>query len=359
MLLHHDLDNTTVYATPRRLTTKRVGDVQSFTHGCSGHYQVRLPGLTTSSLLGTSNGDQHYHHLFVDVYAKYDVAYQQVTDKINSILYADNLTNLRALLFRSIVNRGYGETMIEQRYREIVTLPGREFTADLFRYIATSCMITGELAKVDPEGKALHDSMHRMKQAYCDSLDLLPNVKEEIYNGIGLCPGLHQPCSLFVDDIVQWSKHPPTHPLAGLPNYEKPPVIHCCVEDTSSRSETKQTISTRIYDHTQTPITTPEEVNRFLYRKATTQTPFKLKQDIIIKKPAVYWSSLTKKGVFLLRVAKLVISAKIETRKTQHQEEHHASPLPLLLNQSLPMNLSLFFVAIILIPWVLSLLYSL
>ena len=305
-----------------------------------GSFELKFPVLITSSIAATV-GDTGYisFHIYADVYGNFHIAYQKVTSDIDKML-ASLMANTTAaqykdLLFIELEKRKIDPALIDERYKELIEVPDKEFNDELFRYIATSFLIDIELLK-DKEGSAVAAAMKALKDCYCNDFDSKAKqaIKQKIYTGIGIpSKKLQKSSASLVDDIVKWQTLAKNHPtMPSMIDYSKSPQIHFKIMESIPKPETKvrsdaiilsdrgQVLWAKIYNYMDnlsgSLMKTYEEFDTLIYRKGENlslgKTMFNLLQSMKTVAPSVYWGQDVKRGVFQFKVIEAKVFEKIE-----------------------------------------------
>ena len=281
-------------------------------------FAIELPCMKTSAIfekINDATGDRSYH-LFADVYARYETIYQKMSEEVDTILSLSTHDSLCEEFFLTEMNekRGYDRGALKWLYTK-ATARTQQVDEELFRHLVLSFLIPTELTR-EAEDAQIYNAMMALKQCYCDSLDNKKNhfIKQQIYEAMGL--PVEEASADHVDDIVQWQHYPRDHPtMAGLIDYRKSPqlIINLLV---ARSPETERVILTKIHDQqSDTPITTLEALEPFLYRKAdwlsARKDQFMLFIGIVVAAPVVYWYEGNEKASIQFRATKLYIHKKV------------------------------------------------
>ena len=333
--------------TPKTFIESKVQSKQNYHHNmafpCSdkekGGFDLQFPVLLTSSINEITNNGSKSYHFFADVYGTYHKFYEVVRNDVDRMLEATTeMTTpeeFKTLYMSELKKRGKKVEVLEKEYKTVIEDPCCDMNAEMFRYLVTGLLIQDQLVK-DREGTELAESMKRLKQCYCDSLDAQKETKKKIYNGIGIIKEFPNPTAKMVDDIVQWQKYATEHQtMAKLNDYSKSPQIHFKILESVPKEDkkgvivladygiNKQVLWTTIYNYIsdpfrETPINSLEEFEELVYRKGESKSggkpAFKLLMSIKVVAPSVYWGEGPGKGTIQFKATVLKVSKMIQLR---------------------------------------------
>lgn len=324
------------YNVHHNLAYPQAGDVKNNKNG----FELQFPMLITSSVNATTSPETGYvsFHIYADVYGNYPIAYQKVCMDIDKMLerlgQKTSAIQFKDLLLIELVKKGVSEAAIEARYKVEITNTGKEFTEELFRYLATAFLIDFELLK-DEEGTALAQAMKALKECYCTDFDSKSKqvIKQKIYAGLDITKKLPKPSSTLVDDIVKWQALPKNDtPMSKLIDYSKSPQIHFKIMESIPKPDVKvrsdaiilsdrgQVLWAKIYNYMDNLsgnlMKSYEEFDTIIYRKGENlslgKSMFNLHQKMKTVAPSVYWSQAAKRGEFQFKVIEAKVFEKIE-----------------------------------------------
>jgi|WetSurMetagenome_2_1015567.scaffolds.fasta_scaffold05215_7 hypothetical protein len=315
-------------------------------------FNIEFPTLISSSIneMTGDDGVSKSYHFFADIYGNYYQHQQTVNNQIDRILseLPANTTpeQLKAHFFASMKKLKKPDQEVQLAYSEEMPVSTKPLTPELFRHIALKILIQDELLK-DKVGTDIKNSLIRLFDAYCKSLDTMPDLKEKIYSGIGIpLEMVDQPCRLKMNDIIHYQKHDATNlALAKKIDYTKSPQIALKIMESVPKedkkkagqivlSETGQVLWTTIYDFASfprrmTPINTLDEFHTMVYHKGDSangiKPAFKMMIDVTVTTPSVFWGEVPKSGAIQFKATKLEVNKYIilgGAAKTMSEEEY-------------------------------------
>lgn len=309
-------------------------------------FRLKLPANTRTTPLNVvcSPSGEKFHHIYVDVYPKYDIAYQEVLKKVDLMLLGVD-SDMPLCTTEFLEDRLHNKFGIDafKRYQDAVRTneDAKQDHVTLFRNIATGCLIHEELRRCDSEGTKFNDALQMIYQSYCDSLDQSPSKKEKICVALGHLDYMLKPSFELVDEIVTWCHN--AKQSYHIIDYTRSPTIHVrlCEARLAKAStngkhisipDTNQVIYTSalIYskDKRDTPLNTYEALEEYTYRRGDLargiKMPSPITQSIVLAPPAVCWTADGKKAVFVFKATDLILNKRHITTAEQEELDRRA-----------------------------------
>lgn len=235
--------------------------------------EIVFPEITTTLIMsrrGNSELERPIYCLYADVYENYAEIHEDVDTLITLML---DTRGREITLYEHFVAEMQQLGLIEiatQMYHRAVVIPCRVFDETLFRHVAMSCMIGVALAERG-FGRIV-DTLNKLGRSYRPYLDE--------HCGVGDTERRNHPCSL-----IHWPQYPPTHPLHGLPNYGRRPVVRIDLK-TSVKDKGGIKILTTIYGPNGTPLTEYNALTPYLTEVGNKRRG-EMRVSIEIRRPVV------------------------------------------------------------------------
>jgi hypothetical protein len=320
-----------------------------------GKFEIRLPVVLTSSVNETTgeDGKTKSYHIYAEIYGNYFQMQSKVASLVEKMLEsvtgATTPDQLKTLLMSSLKKASLSKKPdeIEKIYNE--TMPRNQpLDVDWFRYIGLKVLIDDELLE-DKKGTELMKFCRNLKKCYCDSLDSQAELRDKIYNGIGIAPEkLETPSAELVEDIAKWQKYAKDHAIfKNRIDYTKSPQIAIKWMESVPKiggkrkpnaivlsQKSGQILWTDVFDFVRHPLRQEEiktfaELDHFIYRKDDSKngvkSPFNLMQQIQVTTPSVYWGEKNKIGTFQFKGTRCHITQYITLGRTSSRmssDEH-------------------------------------